>query len=831
MKMNDYEKEHIRRLRGEAAQCCLFLKRDGSFPLEEAGPVALYGNGARGTLKGGTGSGDVNSRFVITAERGLERAGCTVTTKQWLDEYEKIRQSERPSFVKRLKAEARAHRVLPSIYGMGAVMPEPEYSLQLRSSQETDTAVYVLSRICGEGSDRRPVTGDIILTHTEIRDILTLQETYEKFLLVLNVGAPVDLLPIAGKVHNILLLSQLGAATGDVLADIILGRANPSGKLTASWAAWEDYPVIGTFGDFDDTYYREGIYVGYRYFNSIGRRVMFPFGFGLSYTDFSITQSSVYTEKSLATVRIKVRNIGKYPGREVAQVYVSCPEGELDQPFQMLAGWAKTGELQPGEEQEVTVQFHMQELSSFDSGRAAYVLEQGDYIVRVGNSSAETKAAAILRLSQTAVTRQVRHFLGDPSFEDWKPGEKKAARYGAAFSERAMDKGRKAEDPGHSIPVLKIDAEDIPYEEAKYPKTIRIDPVVDKMSDEDLACLSVGKFRTGGSIQSVIGSSSFRVPGAAGETTDRFQKAGIPPIVMADGPAGLRLTARYGTDKRGTYSLSDSMEKNYGEFLPAPARKFLGFLDYRTGKRRGDIHEQYATAIPIGTAIAQSWNTDFAEMCGDIVGDEMERFDIGLWLAPALNIQRDIRCGRNFEYFSEDPLVSGKMAAAIVKGVQKHPGRGAVIKHFAANNQETNRYANNSHVSERAMREIYLKGFAICIREADPCAVMTSYNLLNGTHTSERRDLNECILRHEFGFKGMVTTDWVVAGMNSGRTRYRGPKADRVAASGNDIFMPGSKKEYDAILGALKDGSLDRRVVKNNVTRIVKTARMLGDKA
>lgn len=816
MKLNDYEKEHLKRLRGQSAQCCLFLKRDGSFPLEEAGPVALYGNGARGTLKGGTGSGDVNSRFVVTAEKGLERAGFTVTTKDWLSRYEKIRNLHRPSFIRRLKAEARSHRVLPSVYAMGAVMPEPEYFQLVDRDlpQKVTTAVYVLSRISGEGSDRRPVKGDIILTHTEIHDIIFLQEHFEKFLLVLNVGAPVDLLPIAGKVKNILLLSQLGASTGDVLADILLGKSYPSGKLTASWAAWEDYPVIGTFGDFDDTYYREGIYVGYRYFNSVGRRVMFPFGFGLSYTDFAITQEGVYAEGSRITVHTKVRNIGDFPGREVVQVYVSCPEGELDQPFQTLAGWMKTGEIAPGKEEAVTVEFRMNELASFDSRRAAYLLEKGDYIIRVGNSSADTKVSAVLRLAQTAVTRQVRNFLGDPSFEDYRPEK---------------NPGSSAANVPGTVPVLEISPEDIPYEAIRYPKAVHIDPLVDKMSDEELALFSVGSFKTGGSIQTVIGSASFRVPGAAGETTAQFEKAGVPVIVMADGPAGLRLTARYGIDRRGTYSLSDSMRENYGEFLPAVAKGFLGFLDSRTRRRRGEVHEQYATAIPIGTAIAQSWNQDFAKMCGDIVGDEMERFDIGLWLAPALNIQRDIRCGRNFEYFSEDPLVSGKMAAAIVNGVQHHPGRGATIKHFAANNQETNRYANNSHVSERAMREIYLKAFEICIRESDPAALMTSYNLLNGIHTSERRDLNECILRHEFGFKGMVTTDWVIAGMN-GKTRYRGPRADRVAAAGNDIFMPGSKKEYDAILGALRDGSLDHRIVKNNVTRIVKTARKLGDK-
>ena len=226
--------------------------------------------------------------------------------------------------------------------------------------------------------------------------------------------------------------------------------------------------------------------------------------------------------------------------------------------------------------------------------------------------------------------------------------------------------------------------------------------------------------------------------------------------------------------------------------------------------------------IPIGTAIAQSFNTELAENFGDLVGAEMEMMGVNLWLAPALNIHRSILCGRNFEYYSEDPFVSGMVAAAITRGVQKHKGCFVTIKHYAANNAETNRYCNNSQVSERAMREIYLRGFGLCVREAGPKAVMTSYNLLNGTHTAEHRGLIEDILRCQFEFDGIVMTDWVIDVMTSAGSKYRNSLSHEVAKAGGDLFMPGGKKDYENVLNALKDGSLSRKQVEINASRVVR---------
>ena len=260
--------------------------------------------------------------------------------------------------------------------------------------------------------------------------------------------------------------------------------------------------------------------------------------------------------------------------------------------------------------------------------------------------------------------------------------------------------------------------------------------------------------------------------------------------------------------------------------MPAPAA-FAMKLFAGNGKVKGTVYEQNCSSIPIGTALAQSWNLRFAEQCGDLVGDEMERFGVHLWLAPALNIHRDIRCGRNFEYYSEDPLISGKFAAAVTRGVQKHPGCGTTLKHYAANNQETNRYSNNSQVSERAMREIYLRGFELAVRESQPHAVMTSYNLLNGIHTCERRDLIEDVLRAEFGYQGIVMTDWIISFMY-GKGKYAAPDAAKTAAAGNDLTMPGGAGDFKALMKGLRTGLVDRVQLQINATRVIRMARKLA---
>ena len=794
MKMTPYETAHAIIVRRLAAECTVLLKRDGKFPLPSAGKIALYGSGARRSVKGGTGSGEVNSRYFITVEEGLKKAGFEITTNPWLDAWDEIVLEARKSFVKEIRERAKKKHVPAALEGMGAVMPEPEYDYEYDGPG--DTAIYVLARISGEGSDRSPVKGDILLTDSERRDILRLNERYDRFMLVLNVGGPVDLSPVAG-VKNILVLSQLGAETGTVLADLLLGKSFPSGKLTTTWTVWEDYPRIGEFGEQDDTRYCEGIYVGYRYFDTIGRKPLFPFGFGLGYTDFAANLLSA-DEKSVA---VNVKNIGGYSGRETVQLYISCPSETLSQPPRKLAAFSKTRELAPGEEQTLVIPYDLRDVSSYDEKASAYVLESGDYTVFVGEVPAVT-----LRLDKTAVLKKVRRSLGIPDFKDWQPISTKKA----SSAEK----------------TLTIFAESFETENVNYDIESDIDPMIDELTDEELARMNVGFFDPKGGMASMIGNASAAVAGAAGETAHVH---GFAQLIMADGPAGLRLSREYWEDEKGIHPIGASMPETILELLSPMQRRVMAMMT-RGKKPAGPIKEQYCTAIPIGTAIAQSWNISLAEELGDLVGDEMVRFGIHLWLAPALNIHRDIRCGRNFEYFSEDPLVSGKFAAAITRGVQKHSGCGTTIKHFTVNNQEHNRTGNNSQVSERAMREIYLRGFEICVKESQPHALMTSYNLLNGTHTSERRDLIMDILRAEWGYQGIVMTDWVVAGMKQVQhPRYRNALSDCVAAAGGDLFMPGCKGDVKNIMTEIKKGTLSRRLLKANATRVYRMAKKLTE--
>ena len=297
--LNDYEKLHLRRLRREVAGCSLFLKRNHDFPLKEPCEIALFGNGARKTVYGGTGSGEVNTRFNVSIEKGLEKAGFTISTIPWLDGYDEIWKGARKRFVSDVKRRMRSAGPMAGMAAMGSVMPEPEYELGLCSDSEV--AVYVLARNSGEGSDRNAVKGDILLTDTEIHDIHLIAEQFERFMLVLNVGGPVDISPVSD-IENILLLSQLGACTGVVFADILLGKSNPCGKLTTTWAAWENYPDMGSFGERDDTWYEDGIYVGYRYFDSVSSKSLFPFGYGLSYTDFTREGASVSVDRTEVSV-------------------------------------------------------------------------------------------------------------------------------------------------------------------------------------------------------------------------------------------------------------------------------------------------------------------------------------------------------------------------------------------------------------------------------------------------------------------------------------------------------------------------------------------------
>ena len=456
-----------------------------------------------------------------------------------------------------------------------------------------------------------------------------------------------------------------------------------------------------------------------------------------------------------------------------------------------------------------------------------------DYLLRAGTSSRQLSPVAVVELAQDATVRCLTGDLGEPGFTDWRPKAPASLDIPAGLPVLAVD-------PAH---LRRPDVAE-PTEQSAPEGFSEALALARGLSDDELIHTVLGDYRRGEESGSVIGAASTTVIGAAGQTTTRI--LGLPSIIMADGPAGLRLAPTYGVDADGPFSLGDSsLPATFLELMDDAGREALGIADASEPREPAEIREQYTTAIPIGTALAQSWNPALAERLGDVVGAEMERFGIHLWLAPAFNLHRCVLCGRNFEYLSEDPLLAGCIAAAITRGVQSHPGRGVTIKHLACNNQETNRLNSNSNVSSRALRDLYLRAFEICVRQARPAAVMTSYNLINGVHSSESVELLEVILRQEWGFDGLVMTDWVVDGMTHSDMKHPRATAAATIKAGNELFMPGGEPDREDVLAALGRGSdarpsaaqaesddggvgLTRAELEKQAARVIRMARRLA---
>lgn len=809
--ISEREKRNEERAKAAAVQCMVLLENDGTLPLKEPCRLALYGNGARVTVKGGTGSGEVNARRTVTVEEGLKDAGFTITTENWLDRYDEIRKqagAEYEAMLMRLEEETKIPAVIHS-FRHGFKEPSvPEVTKEDVAGSDTDTALYVLSRDSGEGRDRFCEEGDYLLSAAEKAALQALAENYSRVVVVLNIGGIIDIKEIRGikGIGSILLMGQLGNIGGEALVSVLLGKETPSGKLTDTWAKnYQDYPSSKNFshnnGDVNDEYYTDGIFVGYRYFDTFEVEPEYCFGYGKSYTDFKTETVSINVEGETVSIEVKVENTGDtYSGKEVVQVYVSAPEGELAKPYQELAGFAKTKKLKPGESETVRITFSVSSLASYDEKKAAWVLEEGDYILRVGTSSRDTNAEGILRLKEGKITEQLRNqMVPGEAIEELLPESIGPAYEGEISSER----------------IFVISPEDIPTKQTEYQETLQepyqtdtaevitLQDVLEKrhmaeelaaqLTPEELAALCVGRICRDERGQSIIGAASFSVPGAAGETTDALTGSrGIPTIVLADGPAGLRLEPHFITDEEGNYL------GGWGNMVST--------LKERPKEVRTIDYYQYCTAIPIATSLAQSWDMELIEDIGRMVGGEMQEFGITLWLAPGMNIHRNPLCGRNFEYYSEDPLLSGKCAAADTKGVQSCPGVGTTIKHFAANNQEDNRMFANAHVSERALREIYLKGFEIAVKEAQPLSIMSSYNLINGVHSANARELLTVIAREEWGFEGVIMSDWLTTSsmgeMFGKGTKYSKSSAAMCIHAGNDLIMPGDEEDLTEILNS-----------------------------
>ncbi|MBD5489587.1 MAG: beta-glucosidase [Lachnospiraceae bacterium] len=817
--IEDREIKHMNIARELAGECMVLLRNTGALPIRNAGRIALYGEGARRTVKGGTGSGDVNTRSNVNIEQGLINAGYEIASTAWLDRQDAHYAEAKTQYNSWVREQAKERGVGEFIISFDSPFKAPEPVVVTQddvNAADTDTAVYVISRNSGEGSDRFDRPGDYELFPEEKESLKVIAQNFKNAIVVLNIGGVMNLteLDAIEGIDAILLMTQLGNLTGDTLLDVLTGKVNPSGKTTDTWAKkYMDYPSSEKFSHNEsvhDEFYEDGIYVGYRYFDTFGVEPEYPFGYGLSYTCFHITDAKAEACGNKVKVSARVKNIGDvYAGKEVVQVYYSAPLGDIDKPYQELAAYQKTSLLAPGEEELVELIYEIADMASYYDEKSAWILDKGEYVIRVGNSSRNTVVAGVLTLENSIDTQTGRRlFPLDVELKEIRP-------------DQAAVLTKKNEDITENVFRSVIDANAISknvmsYQEGRceyitdksYPLTMQdildrkcsVEELTAQLSIEELADFCVGTLRSRS--DQVVGNASYTVPGAAGDTSSVCKETrGIKNMILADGPAGLRLQPHF------------KIYKKDGSLVPGGGGIGESFQSFPEDLDENEVdnYYQYCTAIPIGWALAQSWNTELVERAGDMVGTEMEQFGIDLWLAPAMNIHRNPLCGRNFEYYSEDPLISGKTAAAVTNGVQKHKGKGTTIKHFAVNNQEDNRYFVNAHVSERALREIYLKGFEIVVKESKPLSIMTSYNLLNGIHTANSYDLIQSMARDEWGFRGAVMTDWftsqnVPAITGKYEARYPISASTGCIFAGNDMQMPGCQKNYDDILEAVTTG-------------------------
>lgn len=791
--VSDREIKNAKRVRDIAAESMVLLENNGVLPLDEnVKKVALFGNGARRTVKGGTGSGDVNSRFVISIEEGFEKTGIEVTTKDWMDRYDSIVETEQSCYYRELQKYIETEGQLAILRVLDNPFQEPPViPVTAEDLAPADAAIYVLARNSGEGCDRSPIPGQYELFEEEKEIIQILRSEYEKLIIVLNVGGVIDtkFLRMESGADAILLMGQVGNIGGEALVDVLFGKKYPSGHLTSTWAEnYEDYPNANEFSHLgktlDDSYYTEGIYVGYRYFDTFGVKPAYPFGYGKSYTSFEVVETSAILDETCMKTKVTVQNSGsEYSGKEVVQVYYSAPEGTLEKPYQELAAYEKTRTLKPGEKETLELTFPVEQMASYDENQACYVLEKGRYYIRVGVNSRATHVIAAIELDSDVITAQTSNQIGfceamellsakdAVSYTyDMEDTEKQNAIKLHLDSRKIATKYLKSDEGSKSSLTTEV-IEVITADDVRN-GNYSIDDLVAQLTVEELADLCVGTARGGFGGESVIGSASAACPGAAGDTTSNMlEQRNIKNMILADGPAGLRLTKEFEVDDTHYY--------------------------------------QYCTAIPIAMNLAQTWNEYAIAVAGDIVGEEMEEFGVTVWLAPAMNIHRNPLCGRNFEYYSEDPYLTGTCASAETNSVQNHQGVGVSIKHFALNNQENRRMHNNVHATERTVREIYLKGFEIAVKRANPMSIMTSYNLINGVHAANHYGLLTNIARQEWGFEGFFVTDWGTTVTFEMETRkqfkYATSSAAECIRAGNDLIMPGAQSDIDEILKAVTD--------------------------
>ncbi len=776
-----------------AAEGIVLLKNDGMLPLAP-GSVALFGAGAEGTVYCGTGSGYVFTSHPVTVKEGLTSAGFTISTDRWL---KKCRENER----KTNKKDKTLSLLDRKWSGLSIMAEEPligEIDLT-----EDKTAVYVLRRSCGETADRKPVRGDYYLSEREEMNLKKLADHYHSVILVLNTCVmDLSFVKSMPEIKAILYMGLSGMEGGNAVADIIAGKINPSGKLTDTFAErYEDYPTAGHFADQDNSalrpVYREGIYVGYRYFDSFKVKPLYPFGYGLSYTNFKLETVNVEADWKSITVTVRVENTGTLSGKETVQLYVSSPQGKLHKPYKELKAFEKTECLKPGQDALVKLNIKTTDLSSFCESQSSWIMEAGNYIIRVGNSSVYTTAVATLTLDETVMTKKVNDVLHpEDDIDEIKP-------------ETFVN--HKAEGV-----ILHLKAKDCVTEDVR-----------NDMDDYLITYIPEGK-----DYHSLVNENKFKpqffrkeevkyvknCPDSTlldvknGDVTMEEFVAGLPPEVLVRICTGTLEETEHKVPDRLRVKLSKLDAPTSSGATTAQYEKSLGIPSALLFDGPGGMHiiGCSATAFPVGMVLAQSWNVSLMEEVGRAMAKDMESFHVSIVLAPGMNIHRDPLGGRNFEYYSEDPFISGQCAAAFTKGVQHDGKRGVAIKHFLGNNQEAERLDGDNQMSVRALRELYLKGFEIAVKEGHPMTVMTSYNKVNGLHTSSNRDLLTSILRNEWGFDGFIMTDW-------------GTNSDKVfdLQAGNDLIMGGysAEKLISALSFTVPEFNIDGSVNKTIISR------------
>lgn len=772
---------HIALSREAAQEGMVLLKNEGELlPLPSGVRLALFGKGTVDYVKGGGGSGEVTTAYVRNLYEGLKRK----------EEEGKIRLfHELPRFYEQEMQKQYVEGAMP---GMSRE-PEVPAALLEAAKEYTDMAIVTISRFSGEGWDRKCQVneegyelyedevrqmelsasifedGDFYLTAGEKKLVETVKANFKKIIVVLNTGGMMDTIWFkeCKEIEAVLLAWQGGMEGGLAMADILCGDVNPSGKLTDTFAAsLEDYPFAADFHkSVKYVDYTEDIYVGYRYFETLPdacRKVNYPFGFGLSFTSFTIETQEVVERDGKIEMQILVTNVGKRAGKEVVQVYYQAPQGRLLKPARQLAAFAKTKELGAGESELLHMAFAVRDMASYDDlGKvcaSAYLLEEGDYHFFVGNSVRNVQESDfIYSLAEPVIVERLRARVAPLKLKErlLADGSLEALPQGCFAEEKGLPRQDKKSLEAYA-PAVRGRAR-LAFSELWNPEVPKLLDVaegrrsmaelLDALSDEDLIHLLGGQPNTGVACTFGIGN---------------LEEYGIPNVMTTDGPAGVRI---------------------------APDREIC------------------TTAFPCATLIACTWNTKLAERIGRAAAEEVKENNLAIWLAPAVNIHRNPLCGRNFEYYAEDPLVAGKMGAAMVRGIQSlHIG--ACVKHFACNNKETNRKDSDSRISERALREIYIKAFEIIVKEAAPYMIMTSYNLINGVQASENKELITDILRGEWGYQGVVTTDWWSHGEH-----YREIKA------GNDLKMAAGYPER--VKEALEQGYISREELAACAERIL----------